>query len=74
MILIISLISKFRCFICLVESQSVKEEGTLLKYGDHISSEDKVSYKIEDEDNSLKKPESILISGEVEGISYFTNV
>ncbi|XP_071568227.1 uncharacterized protein Tango1 [Temnothorax nylanderi] len=49
-----------------IESQSVKEEETSPEYGDHISSEDKVLHENKDEDNSLEKPESMSVSGEIE--------
>ncbi|XP_077256353.1 transport and golgi organization 1 isoform X2 [Temnothorax americanus] len=49
-----------------IESQPVKEEETLPEYVDHTSSEDKVLHENKDEDNSLEKPESTSVSGEME--------
>ncbi|KAL6257027.1 hypothetical protein P5V15_011962 [Pogonomyrmex californicus] len=40
---------------------SIKEEGTLPEYDDHISSEDKVLHKDGDESNNLEKPESTVL-------------
>ncbi|XP_024876106.1 transport and Golgi organization protein 1 isoform X1 [Temnothorax curvispinosus] len=48
-----------------IESQPVKEEETLPEYGDHTSSEDNLPEN-KDEDNSLEKPESTSVSGEME--------
>ncbi|XP_012535669.2 transport and Golgi organization protein 1 isoform X2 [Monomorium pharaonis] len=54
-----------------IESQivkSVKEEETLPEYDGHISSENKVLYENQDEDNSLEKVETTSIPSGVEDV------